>query len=250
MFLHFHEFIEIIWFRTIAGDVTIDKEFYPLDNNLLCFIPSFNVHEFRLDFSNRIEYYIIQFDPELFRVLGFKKKKNLFENHYLIKMKDADWNRISMLCNWYLASEKRNGPHSLLMDILKMMNWFSLDLLARESAMKPESVELSKTMHQFSPFFAALKADDGLTITLDRAAYVCGMSKSYFSRLFKKAMGMNFSEYMEKRKISTAAMLLSQSEETVTEAGYKCGFNDTAYFCKVFKKHMNITPNQMKKSAV
>ncbi len=67
MFLHFHEFCEIIWFRSIAGDVTIDKEFYPLQGRLLCFIPSFNVHEFRLDFSERIEYYIIQFDPELIR---------------------------------------------------------------------------------------------------------------------------------------------------------------------------------------
>ena len=52
------------------------------------------------------------------------------------------------------------------------------------------------------------------------------------------------------RIISLAAILLSETDDTVTEVGYKCGFNDTAYFCKVFKKHLNVTPNQMKKSTV
>ena len=41
-----------------------------------------------------------------------------------------------------------------------------------------------------------------------------------------------------------ACLLLASSDLTVTEAAYRCGFNDSSYFGKVFRKYKGISPKQ------
>ena len=51
-------------------------------------------------------------------------------------------------------------------------------------------------------------------------------------------------EYRLYAKLRRAAYLLESTDMSVCEVSNEIGFFDTAYFCKVFKKHMGITPKQ------
>ncbi|WP_069999084.1 PocR ligand-binding domain-containing protein [Cellulosilyticum sp. I15G10I2] len=79
-------------------------------------------------------------------------------------------------------------------------------------------------------------------ISLKKAAELCHISPSYFSRIFCKATGENFSTYLSKLKIQWSKELLETSDMTVNQISDTLGFNDAGYLIKKFKAHIGITP--------
>ncbi len=78
---------------------------------------------------------------------------------------------------------------------------------------------------------------------LEKRFYING---SYLSRMFKKSIGINLSNYIIHKRISRAQELLLVGMN-VYEACYLSGFNNYNHFIKVFKKHTGISPLQFKK---
>lgn len=71
------------------------------------------------------------------------------------------------------------------------------------------------------------------------------INQSYFSEQFKKEMGIGFNHYLQNLRIERAATLLRQRPDlTVGDIAGITGFQDPNYFCRVFKKHMQVTPQE------
>ncbi|WP_438444072.1 response regulator transcription factor [Gorillibacterium sp. sgz5001074] len=86
------------------------------------------------------------------------------------------------------------------------------------------------------------------TVTSIDAANHLRLNSSYFSRLFKKKTGINFTEYVHQYKMKMAKRLLDDPEETVENVAYTLGYSDRAYFSKVFKKVVGTSPSEYKHS--
>lgn len=71
-----------------------------------------------------------------------------------------------------------------------------------------------------------------------------GMSVSNFSHHFKKTMGQNFKEYIERLRIQTSIQLLRETDETLESIAQKSGYTNTSSFIRAFKKIMGTTPGQ------
>ena len=78
-------------------------------------------------------------------------------------------------------------------------------------------------------------------------ADLCNLSPAYFSRLFKKEMGENFTDYVNRRKIGLAKETLRGGKESVSEIAARLGFQDASYFVKVFRRYEGITPTAYRK---
>ncbi len=83
-------------------------------------------------------------------------------------------------------------------------------------------------------------------ITVAQAAHVAGMSKSAFSRRFKQALGVSFKTYLNQLRISKAKHFIGAQGMNVTEACFAAGFNDTAYFSRIFRKIEGKSPSYLK----
>ncbi len=81
-------------------------------------------------------------------------------------------------------------------------------------------------------------------ITLESVSEVVFLSSYYFSRLFKKEVGFNFSSYLLYKRIDEAKRLLAESEDSISNISASVSFKDQSYFCKVFKKHVGQTPKE------
>ncbi|MBW9145823.1 PocR ligand-binding domain-containing protein [Clostridium sp. CM027] len=79
-------------------------------------------------------------------------------------------------------------------------------------------------------------------ITLNGMASLCNISPSYFSKLFKKCIGDNFSSYINKVRIKKAKELLEASDVPISNLALDLGFEDCGYFIKVFKRIEGVTP--------
>lgn len=80
-------------------------------------------------------------------------------------------------------------------------------------------------------------------VSLTKLASVVGLHPTYFSRLFKQEMGMNFSDFMTVLRMDRAQELLKTQEMSVQEIADACGFSDVSYFCRKFKSVVGTTPS-------
>lgn len=68
------------------------------------------------------------------------------------------------------------------------------------------------------------------------------LNPQYFSRLFKKEVGVSYIDYVNKLKIEYACKLLETTHYPAYRISSECGFTDPSYFNRVFVQQMNMTP--------
>ena len=83
------------------------------------------------------------------------------------------------------------------------------------------------------------------TSIIDAANYL-KISHSHLSREFYKHFGEKPVEYLTKLRLKKAIDLLTSTSLTIKEISTQSGFSSSNYFNKVFKKFINMTPNQFR----
>lgn len=66
----------------------------------------------------------------------------------------------------------------------------------------------------------------------------------YLGQLFKKEVGMSLSKYLNNYRIEQAKKLLTETNLAVAEIGFKVGYQNQAYFYRVFKSSENKSPKE------
>jgi len=92
--------------------------------------------------------------------------------------------------------------------------------------------------------------DSNLTaeLTLDEIAQSAGMSRSYFSAVFKKMNGLSVWDYITNKRIQLAMEYIRQGKYSITEIALLCGYNTMANFNRSFKMITHCTPSQFRKN--
>lgn len=85
-------------------------------------------------------------------------------------------------------------------------------------------------------------------ITLDRVSRKFYCSLSNISILFKKQMGMTFTEYLRKVRLSAACRLLADTDKSVGEISEAVGYSDVRSFRKHFRDSYRVTPLRFRKT--
>lgn len=81
-------------------------------------------------------------------------------------------------------------------------------------------------------------------ISLNEISELVNMSPVSFNRFIKKRTGKTFIEYLNDARISYATRWLIETDLSIAQIGFKCGFNNIANFNRVFKKVKHSTPSE------
>lgn len=84
-------------------------------------------------------------------------------------------------------------------------------------------------------------------LSLSRIAEEYHISTGHISRLFKRELGISFSDYLEKKRIGKAISLLDEDQKKIYEIAETVGYSSQHYFCATFKKVMGISPSEYKR---
>lgn len=84
-------------------------------------------------------------------------------------------------------------------------------------------------------------------LSLEMAASALGMNRNKINDLLKDELGLTFTAYINKLRLTEAARLLAETDEVnVSEIAYLVGYNNASYFNKLFKLEYNCAPKTFK----
>ncbi len=81
-------------------------------------------------------------------------------------------------------------------------------------------------------------------ITLSMLAKRAGLNEKYLCRFFKEYTSYTPIDYINRLRVERAAADIKERGMTLTEAAYANGFNDSAYFSKIFRRVMGVSPRE------
>ena len=105
----------------------------------------------------------------------------------------------------------------------------------REYAVTDESDFIEKVIAYIGEHY-------GEELNLDGIAKQFAISRYYLCHAFKRQTGTSVVKFITSRRIYMAKKMLKDSYATITDIGYECGFSDSAYFTKTFRRAEGISP--------
>ncbi len=221
---------------TEAGGVShINDESVPITSNvLICAKPGQTRHT-RLPFKC---YYIHMMigDGALYDVLMNAP------NYVSIENTEKCLNIFKKLCNYYDTGLERDKIilQSLVLELIYLIDG---------SAQKNYSGDKIKRNNDNAIKKVIKYIDGNLTsdLSLKTLSEIASFSPIHFHNCFKASTGMTLREYVEDRRIRKAVNLLVETDLTLSEIAYECGFSSQSYFSYAFKKKMNLTPREYAK---
>ncbi len=111
------------------------------------------------------------------------------------------------------------------------------------------ATEDSLALLRIGDAIAHIETNFAENISLDELAEKSHLSKRHFQRIFRDCIGRSPIDHLMHIRIQRAAELLRSSEESITGIAFDCGFQDSNYFTRCFRKVMEQTPREYRRHA-
>ncbi|MDO5713141.1 MAG: response regulator [Tissierellia bacterium] len=135
----------------------------------------------------------------------------------------------------YLTFQLTQSDNSILLIGMELIEILFKQILSYRRRGQGNEIEIGLQ-------FIELQLRDKLTLT--DVANEVNISPTYFSKLFKEKVGLNFIEYVKQRRLLRGKILLRHSQLSITEIAMETGFNEANYFSRVFKLQTGYSPTE------
>ncbi len=241
--LHTHPFVEIAFIHSGRGHVHMDGQDHPVQPGDLLIFDAGCVH---CEYSDAT-------DPLLFYFAAYDKISlpGLPAGHLLApgmppllatgEMADSFCLQFREVLHELEAGQDfsyeiaRGTAKIILMRLFRLLN---------------TACNAKDSLHASPVLAAALRRideDPAGPLTLESLAEHCAVSKYHLAHLFTSQLGVSAGRYILQKRIYLARHLLGATDLAVEQIALQCGFADSAYFCRQFKKEMGRTPGQYRR---
>lgn len=148
----------------------------------------------------------------------------------------------------HLYEHGLEGGLTSVLELLSILNTLSLcaertrltDAPAHTKRKKSHSARLERVFAYMNQYFTR-------PLTLSDVAGVAHMTEVAFSRFLKRETGKNFVDTLTDIRMGHVARMFIDTDMTITEIAYQCGFNNMANFSRIFKRKKGMSPQQYRK---
>ncbi len=103
------------------------------------------------------------------------------------------------------------------------------------------------SLRKFSEALSYIDRNYCERISVTRLARMAGMSESALTRTFHRIMGRSPLDHIIRVRIGRARELLQRPDIRITEAAFACGFSDSNYFSRQFRKVTGTSPRDYRR---
>ncbi|GAK94910.1 transcriptional regulator [Nonlabens ulvanivorans] len=238
-FWHFHPEIELVYVNEGKGKRHIGNHMSYYNDSQLLLIGSMLPHIGYTDRPNHGSELLVQFLPNFlgdgfFNVPEMEPIKQLFErakNGLLFKQQTQE----QLGEQIHKLHELKGFARTLL--LLDILNELAItddyEILNAESfTFETELQDNSKT----EIIYKYINQNFQNHIPLEEIASQVSMTVPAFCRYFKKTSGKTFTKIVNEYRVVHATKLLSETQLSITDICFDCGFNNFSHFNKIFKE--------------
>ena len=239
-FWHFHPEIELVYVNKGKGKRHIGNHISYFNNSQLVLIGSNLPHIGYIDrLTTNGSETLIQFLPDFlgkdfFKIPEMAAIATLFERakkgvRFNLEIKQRIGAKIEKLID--LEGANRITSFIEILNDLATTNDYTL-LNANGFAFEAISQDSNKIEIIYSHINDNFKEH----ITLDEVSNLVSMTVPAFCRYFKKSTGKTFTKLVNEYRVVHATKLLAESNMSITNISFECGFNNFSHFNKLFKE--------------
>lgn len=92
-----------------------------------------------------------------------------------------------------------------------------------------------------------MEANFNFNLSLEEFARLCHRSVSSFKRDFKKFYNVSPGKWLLNKRLEYSALLLKNSDSSITQIVFECGFEDLSHFSRAFKEKFGVSPLNFRK---
>ncbi|GKX31477.1 AraC family transcriptional regulator [Vallitalea longa] len=262
---HLHDGIEIAYVVEGTGFHRINDQLIEVTKGDLFIINSHTPHEFcynkKVKYSPLIIYNCLFKDNFIDDKLNGKNNLSYFRNNYLLKELFPDNHPNEII---RVAEDGNSNIEEIFDKMLReyltgepgyvqMLRVYIVELLViifrlYKYKEEPKNYVDEKNKNIISRVINYIEINYSCHITLTNMAKTYGYTPDYFSKLFKKTVGISLINYVQKIRIKEACKLLkSPNDYKVIEIANKVGYKDIKFFNYIFKKIVGMTPSKYRK---
>ena len=246
--MHFHNEYEFLYITSGCLRVIIEDNEYFLYPSDILFINSRVPHS-TYNYVDGTSYFMLQFRTPV-KIKGplryvSRFKKNSDKQLYIFKQGKYETDEI---VRYLQAISNYNNEKSEAYDHYITANLYMIIAFLYKTKILSEETNFEdmKLIERIMPAIEYIDTNFGEQISLESLSNVLNLNPSYFCRLFKKAIGSTFTEYLNFVRICKAEHLLKNGS-SIADAAYSVGFSSLSYFNRVFKKYKFCSPREYKK---
>lgn len=239
-FWHFHPEIELAYVNKGKGKTHIGNHLSYFNNSQLLLIGANLPHNGFIDrLTTNGSETLVQFKPEFlgdtfFEIPEMKPIHILFEKAkkgivFGVKTKQKLGVKIEKL------TEKKGFKQILiLLEILHTLSKSEDYTILNADGFAFEAQ--AQNNNKIDEIFKYINENFNQHISLDEIAGLVSMTVPAFCRFFKKSTGKTFTKLVNEYRVVHATKLLSESQSSITDICFECGFNNFSHFNKLFKE--------------
>lgn len=256
---HWHTEIEFIYLLEDHMDAYINGAYYKLAPRDIMFASSGDIHGILYSNNKR---FVIQFELEIL-------ESRLLDHSQIRKVRDTLSSREKVSSNWppdvkreieeIILALKRADENcdrddvAYRLEVLSLLSRLVLVCCEKlpenaEQSAKGQTLKSKRILKKLEEVFAFVRDNYHKDIRLGDAAKLLGYSTNHFTKVWKKYTGLNFHTYLNGYRVSCAMSLLSDTDLSISEIGYKVGFQSLKTFNRVFKGVTHTTPSEYRRS--
>ncbi len=250
---HWHPFAEILLSLKEGNEVELNFRKYEMNpNDFLISYPG-DLHS--INNVSADSFFVIQFPMELITVVhDFARIKPVLLKAAYCSYDPSDTEKENMI---YILKKMVNSNssditfreaynYSLLLDFFSLYGRWCLDNLKDETESDNETYYRSSKIMAEACLYIAQNCTEPLS--LEDVAKKIGISRSYFSHLFKDYTQMTFVDYITRERVRLAESLFPDASLKIIDIAFECGFSSISSFNRCFKKIKGISPREFRKA--
>ena len=248
---HLHDVFELYYLKKGARFYFIKDKTYYIQQGDLILISPYEFHGTMNINNYGYERVLIHFRKNyLAKILSVFSDVDIdqpFRNGYrIIRFSPLEQSKVEILLSSMLNEFETENPHKDIHLKLMLVQLFLL-ILRCPNRLKESTIAKISPHHQTildALSYIANHYHEDLTLAFVAKKFC--FSPWYFSRIFKQATGMLYTEYLNKIRINEAQKLLLKTHKPITEIAGTVGFNSLTNFGRVFKQIAGCSPRQYK----
>jgi AraC family transcriptional regulator len=90
----------------------------------------------------------------------------------------------------------------------------------------------------------------GAKVTIREIAECAALSRSHFSRAFKRSLGCSPMTYVAVRRVERAKLMITSTREGLGTIALACGFADQSHFSRRFRRAVGMSPARWRRALI